>query len=401
MPRRRRIHRPHLLFWLLFVGSAFIYVVVIPCAAISLTANDSAFPHTPILMSYGEKVVGRATSFFVTIWFFVLGASFGSFINVVAWRIPHGETILGSSRCPRCHIDISRWDNVPVVGWLQLKGRCRQCRLPISPRYLIVEVVLGGIFATLGFLVFFCGGTHLPNGSWHPLNVSVSWENFRLESELIQIFLYHALLFTILLAIALMRWDRLRIPLRFLFFCGFVVFAVPTIWPDVHPVFWNGEFPTYGESEPTSWPMRLNTTLVGLLAGGICGTLVGAIWPVKPTVAERATVIVEIGCAAEFCGGVLGWQAVMMILALTAVARCGFSLIYLGSVKQPSVPPSVVILAITFACVVGWTHIDWMCRLTVGRNGWIPMATVLMFLAILFVLLSRFLTLKMTPPIDD
>ena len=70
----------------------------------------------------------------------VFGALIGSFLNVVVWRVPRGESLVHPpSRCPHCEHRIRPYDNVPIFGWLWLRGRCRDCGAPISPRYPIVE----------------------------------------------------------------------------------------------------------------------------------------------------------------------------------------------------------------------------------------------------------------------
>ncbi|HYV15428.1 MAG TPA: prepilin peptidase [Conexibacter sp.] len=64
----------------------------------------------------------------------------GSFLNVVAWRLPRGESLVApGSRCPGCGHAVRGYDNVPVLSWLALRGRCRDCREPISARYPLVE----------------------------------------------------------------------------------------------------------------------------------------------------------------------------------------------------------------------------------------------------------------------
>jgi leader peptidase (prepilin peptidase)/N-methyltransferase len=74
----------------------------------------------------------------------VVGAIFGSFLNVVAYRLPRGESLSRPrSRCPQCQTPIKPYDNVPVLSWLALRGRCRTCRAPISARYPLVEAMTG------------------------------------------------------------------------------------------------------------------------------------------------------------------------------------------------------------------------------------------------------------------
>ena len=77
----------------------------------------------------------------------VLGACIGSFLNVVAWRLPRGESVvLPGSHCPRCGTSLSWLENIPVLSWLLLRGRCRHCGAPIAWRYPAVELLCAGLF---------------------------------------------------------------------------------------------------------------------------------------------------------------------------------------------------------------------------------------------------------------
>jgi leader peptidase (prepilin peptidase)/N-methyltransferase len=72
----------------------------------------------------------------------VLGAAIGSFLNVVAYRLPRRESLIHPpSRCPGCGAAIRPQDNIPVLGWLMLRGRCRDCGIRISARYPVVEAL--------------------------------------------------------------------------------------------------------------------------------------------------------------------------------------------------------------------------------------------------------------------
>jgi leader peptidase (prepilin peptidase)/N-methyltransferase len=80
----------------------------------------------------------------------VYGAVYGSFLNVVVHRLPKGESLVRPrSRCPKCGAAISWRDNVPVLSWLALGGRCRSCRAAISPRYPLVEAGMAALAAAL------------------------------------------------------------------------------------------------------------------------------------------------------------------------------------------------------------------------------------------------------------
>lgn len=80
----------------------------------------------------------------------LLGAMIGSFLNVVAHRLPAGESIVSpGSRCPTCRNPVAPYDNVPVISWLVLRGRCRNCGTSISVRYPLIELLTAVTFAAI------------------------------------------------------------------------------------------------------------------------------------------------------------------------------------------------------------------------------------------------------------
>jgi len=108
------------------------------------------------------------------VFLFALGACVGSFLNVVVWRLPRiegpeGESLLRSfwrtfhglayppSHCPKCNTKLAWYDNIPVFGWIALRGKCRYCGEPISPRYPIVEATCGLLFVFYYVMFFIVG----------------------------------------------------------------------------------------------------------------------------------------------------------------------------------------------------------------------------------------------------
>jgi leader peptidase (prepilin peptidase)/N-methyltransferase len=102
------------------------------------------------------------------LWVFLLGAAIGSFLNVCILRLPQGKSLVRpGSHCPHCETPIRFYDNIPLLSYLILRGRCRSCRGPISPRYFLVEMLTAllsmaivrnfglGLEAAIYF-VFFC-----------------------------------------------------------------------------------------------------------------------------------------------------------------------------------------------------------------------------------------------------
>lgn len=81
----------------------------------------------------------------------LFGLIIGSFLNVVIWRVPRGESLVTpASHCPSCDSGIAPYDNVPVLSWLVLRGRCRHCGSRISFRYPLVELLTAALFAAVG-----------------------------------------------------------------------------------------------------------------------------------------------------------------------------------------------------------------------------------------------------------
>ena len=84
---------------------------------------------------------------------FAWGCCIGSFLNVVIYRLPRDKSIVSPpSACPKCGQHIRFYDNIPLISWLALGGKCRFCKAPISPRYIIIEFLTGLMF--LGLFLF-------------------------------------------------------------------------------------------------------------------------------------------------------------------------------------------------------------------------------------------------------
>ncbi|MDO4858106.1 MAG: prepilin peptidase [Thermoguttaceae bacterium] len=143
-----------------------------------------------------------ALFYLLLVFFFCFGASLGSFLNVVIWRLPNKMSLsFPASHCPKCGHPIRPWHNIPVLGWIILRGKCYDCHEPISARYPVVELI-GGVgtlliaFPYLATLIHF-----LSQGS------SPSWDIWLSVAANVCFFLTS-------LAAGLILWDRNRIPFR-------------------------------------------------------------------------------------------------------------------------------------------------------------------------------------------
>src|SRR5256885_1576521 len=98
----------------------------------------------PLLPLWAMELMAKV---FLYAWLFCLGATVGSFLNVVIYRLPRGKNLAyPGSYCPWCGHPIRLFDNIPILSWLVLRGRCRDCRGPISPRYFLVELLVAMMF---------------------------------------------------------------------------------------------------------------------------------------------------------------------------------------------------------------------------------------------------------------
>lgn len=97
-------------------------------------------------------------TFVLATFIFFFGASIGSFLNAVVWRLRTGESfVLSRSYCPKCRCTLSALDLVPVFSWLFLRGRCRRCRAGISAQYLLAELSVGALFLAAAAAAAPCG----------------------------------------------------------------------------------------------------------------------------------------------------------------------------------------------------------------------------------------------------
>ncbi len=161
------------------------------------------------------------------------GGCIGSFINVVIYRLPRNIP-LGRplwSFCPNCETSLAWYDNFPVVSYFRLRGHCRTCSCPISPRYVIVEVATLLVFLIL-FDAFFVGS--VLDGI-----IAERWTTvaYRFASDW-PIFAAHVLLFACLLAMSVIDMEHYWLDIRFTHFAALCGFVFHSMWTPVHTPSW-------------------------------------------------------------------------------------------------------------------------------------------------------------------
>lgn len=258
-------------------------------------------------------------------WFVAIGASIGSFLNVVAFRLPLGRHVGGHSGCFYCQTAIESRDNVPVLAWLRLRGRCRTCRLPISVQYPLVELGLAIVFLTVYLTEFARQGGNLPgvqDGRWGGiLRISIG-------SPLVLRVTSHLFLLSGLVAAALIAVRRQVVPLK-LYFWLLVPWCIAVFaQPELIVVPWR-------EAALTGMTARLDA-LATVLCGLVAAMTVGRI--VLPLLFPQADVRLmagdlETGQARHFLGAMavagsaLGWQSVGTFAWLTMLCRLALGVV--------------------------------------------------------------------------
>ena len=275
---------------------------------------------------------------FVLAWLFTLGAVFGSMLNVGIYRLPRAERfwkalrlmVYPPSHCPRCSERIKIYDNIPILGWLRLRGRCRNCRGTISIRYPLIEFLTG-----LLFVVVYCfevpawwGGID-QSSVFHILGPT-GWPNSNWMSPLMLLHWRYAM--HIVLVIALVVATFIDIDLRIIpdavtlpamaigVMANFVlgqVYIVP-VWyqtpaMQMMPIAWAGDLgvPSWVLAHP-HWH-GLAMSLAGIVVGG------GSIWAVR-IVGHWALKREAMGFGdvvlMAMIGSFIGWQGTLIVFVL-------------------------------------------------------------------------------------
>lgn len=288
------------------------------------------------------SVILALGAFLLYLWLFAVGGAWGSFLNVVVYRLPLGKNIVypGSS-CPRCGHSIRLWHNLPILGWLLLGGKCRDCKLPISARYPLVEFLMASIFVGVALvMVEFLKGSQ-----------TVLWasrvEGIRpLSSESVPFwttYLVLMLMYFTLLGIALIDFDRQPMPWSLYLPIMFVGVFIPLLWPEIRPL------PAWHGWSLAAWQEALADGAAGAALGALLGLAVSAGWRItsrqEPTFRPLLTLVTV--------GLVLGWQVTLVITLFAAIAAVLSRGLFraLGSEEVLPWPAWLLVMAVLVPCL--------------------------------------------------
>jgi leader peptidase (prepilin peptidase)/N-methyltransferase len=344
------------LAWL-FIGSILAgYLVVIP----SITAFLAQFQEQPVIMAATELDVYelfrfRTAKFLVFSIFTYYGACVASFINVVAKSVPSGASVTTrSSACPACGTPIRRIDNLPLISYLNLGGRCRNCLSAIPVRYFLTELIGATIFGSLFLFELVTGAANVPEFK-HYFYTGILWIILYTKWPVVGIYLYHVALFSCLLMLSLMDIDRLRCP-KWLAGIMLFTFAGLSIGiPTLQPIKSYDHLPDYFQEALPASIIPVVTCVAGGFIGWFLTSIIHYLYSRrKPKPLSSST----FSLAGTLVGIVLGWQATVTICLFTIVVLAAMYGIERMLKKRLLVPETVTFSVVAFLHHPFWRWLD-------------------------------------------
>jgi leader peptidase (prepilin peptidase) / N-methyltransferase len=298
---------------------------------------------------------------FILLCLFLLGAIIGSFLNVVVYRLPRGLSLVRpGSQCPNCNHPIRGYDNVPILSWLWLRGRCRDCGTAISYRYPLVELAVGLIFLGLGWTDWVRPQQHALKVAAAeaavqkvPANGAADADGNPPEAttpalkteEFVWPLGYHLSLLCVLLAAALIDADGERMPRQLITWPAAVGILIAMFWPAVQ-VFSLFRFNSNATDGISFVPLA--NSFVGMLTAVVIRIAVQRFFGVA-----RARELGLWNCtlALYAVGAFLGWQAVLLVAVLAIVWTTVGQLRPLKTALVHVPPTAVVFFATLIWCL--------------------------------------------------
>lgn len=298
------------------------------------------------------------------LWVFVLGSCIGSFLNVVIYRLPAGMALSRpGSRCPVCETELTARDNIPILGWLMLKGRCRYCQVAISPRYPLIELTVGLLFLGLLLVESCSGATNLPLRESHRSQLEIFDAIFRQgQWELLGWFTGHAFYLTLVLALGMIGFDGHKPPRRLVFTGTAAALVFGIFWPSLRPVHYVVRVPELLDqfwgiqwSLPRSMGGQALTTGISLtgfldgVTGAGSGLLTG--WLAARPVSRHHNLAATVRGVFLLAGVWCGWQMTWPLLTIVLIATAALQLLAPGRLPASL---ALVLSACCTALLFGW-----------------------------------------------
>jgi len=250
----------------------------------------------PLLPLWAMELLANV---FLWVWLFCMGATVGSFLNVVVYRLPRGLNIVyPGSFCPHCGHAIRLQDNIPLLSWLNLRGRCRDCHGPISPRYFFVELTVAAAFLLVLVAEYYLPALSLGSRTRHVLHL-------RDGVPFWSMYFLHVALVTTLIGAVLLRVDGNPVPGTLFLPVIVVGLALPVWWPEIRSM------PAGSSFDLRGWQAGLVDGVAGLIGGLLVAALL------TPFARGRGWGVAAVIGLCGAIGIVLGWQRGMIVAAVT------------------------------------------------------------------------------------
>jgi leader peptidase (prepilin peptidase)/N-methyltransferase len=288
-----------------------------------------------MLLTQFETILGLP-DYIGCIFFFALGAVIGSFLNVVIHRLPNEESIVfPNSACPKCKAKIKAYDNIPILSWLILGGKCRNCKNPISVRYPAVELLTAVLFA----LVF--------------------W-----RFDLTPILPVYLIFAAGLVALIFIDAEHMILP-NAITYPGIVfAFLVRLVFPLAFSASYFTDLKFAPLSNITGWPVwavSLAGAVLGALAGGGLIWVIGKTWKLLRGVEGMGLGDVKLMFAV---GALLGWRLALLTFCIGtvtgAVAGIGYMVVKREKDLQAQIPFGIFLgIGSIISLLCGEALINW------------------------------------------
>ena len=315
LPRKESFFRHH--GHKIAIGAILLIFVGIPLLLAALEYQQK-IKLEPTVFYLLEQVAKYSLMTAGIFWFFFFGGALGSFLNVVAWRLPQGRTLWGSSYCPGCDTKLKLQDNFPLFGWLWRKGRCRTCQMEIAGRYFIVELIASVTIGILALVELIGAGANLQST---PDQITFSFERFAAapEPRFIGYFLLHSSLIFILITAALITLQKQALPKSILVF-GFCIYIITSVaWTQALP---------FTENHLEITDTNASFASIRPMCCGLIVSLVGGLILTRLLPGKRLKGKWDFTLLLMLVGAVLGWQAAVVTIALTTLFTLVGRLIY-------------------------------------------------------------------------
>ncbi len=347
----------------ILIAAFFVYMVMVPAIGMVIEAISKPKVSSRVLtdMTLSESMRLHSVSGVVMLCFLAMGASIGSFLNVVIYRLPRCKPLLWPpSSCGSCGTRIQGKDNIPIFAWIFLGGRCRHCHTAVSSRYPLVEVAVAAIFVLFYYVELLSGGDNLPVRSPNAYR-GIVWILLYTKWDLVLIYLTHMFTLTSLLAWGMMNWDGFPVPKRSSLVTLLVMTTAIAMFPWLYPI---GQAGMGGLILP-----GYLTPIFGVASGAVVGGLMALAFPLAtPPVHDNSglygatsqtpAIYPSSVMAFALVGVVFGVQFMLAVAVITSVIALLLRMTSCVESWRYRLPVTLIVCWVSVLYLSVWRQVD-------------------------------------------